>query len=394
MSEYHDPLRQATSLSDVYAQDRRPLGFFLAAGCPHALKANDGEALLPAIRGLTEQVAASMPDANTSASMELAQTCLKTDGNDTPDIESILTFIRSLKEVVGPTGEVRGFSKTVLESLDSAICCRIADIVDVDLPAGNTAFDQLSTWIGSIPRGYPTEIFTTNYDLLIEQALERHRVPYFDGFVGACDAFFDQRAIDDDLLPQRWARLWKLHGSINWELDSSGNVTRRTSLTDSVKSRLIHPSHLKYTESRRMPYLAMIDRMRFFLRQPSAVIIISGYSFRDEHLNEIFLQGVQGNVTAVIFALQHGNITDYPAATALAEASQNFNILCKREAIIGGDRAPWRMRQAGAQPEARFSTFWKSDSDSVEDFVAGEFLLGDFSSLGAFLESFVSRRTV
>ena len=41
--------------------------------------------------------------------------------------------------------------------------------------------------------------------------------------------------------------------------------------------------------------------MRFFLRQPSAVIIISGYSFRDEHLNEIFLQGVQGNVTAVIF---------------------------------------------------------------------------------------------
>jgi hypothetical protein len=391
MSAYHDPLRQATSLSEVYAQDRRPLAFFLAAGCPYALKGNDGAPLLPAIRGLTDQVAASMPDADTSASMELAQACLNADGNAAPDIESILTFVRSLKDVVGLAGEVRGFSKAALESLDSAICCRIADIVNIDLPAENTPFDQLSRWIGSISRGYPAEIFTTNYDLLIEQALERHRVPYFDGFVGVRDAFFDQRAIDDDSLPPRWARLWKLHGSINWELDASGSVTRRTDLTDSAKSRLIHPSHLKYTESRRMPYLAMIDRMRFFLRQPSAVIIISGYSFRDEHVNEIFLQGVQGNATAVIFALQHGDLASYPAAVTLAEASQNFNVLCNREAIIGGDRAPWRLRQSGMQPEARFSTFWESDAGAAEELVSGQFLLGDFSSLGTFLEAFVSR---
>ena len=325
--------------------------------------------------------------------MELAQACLNADGNAVPDIEHILTFVRSLKEVVGPAGEVRGFSKAALESLDLAICCRIADIVNINLPAGNTAFDQLSRWIGSIPRGYPAEIFTTNYDLLIEQALERHRVPYFDGFVGVRDAFFDQRAIDDDSLPPRWARLWKLHGSINWELDAAGSVTRRND-SDSAKSRLIHPSHLKYTESRRMPYLAMIDRMRFFLRQPSAVIIISGYSFRDEHLNEIFLQGVQGNVTAVVFALQHGELGAYPAAVALAEASQNFNVLSTTEAIIGGDRAPWRLRQSGAQPETRFSTFWRSDDGTTEELVSGQFLLGDFSSLGSFLEAFVSRRAL
>ena len=64
------------------------------------------------------------------------------------------------------------------------------------------------------------------------------------------------RAIDDDLLPQRWARLWKLHGSINWELDSSGECKETDQLDRLGKeSRLIHPSHLKYTESRRMRIL-------------------------------------------------------------------------------------------------------------------------------------------
>ena len=72
----------------------------LAAGCPHALKVNDGEAVCsPRCRGGVNRSGRCEYAGcrNTSASMELAQSCLKTDGNDTPDIESILTFIRSLK---------------------------------------------------------------------------------------------------------------------------------------------------------------------------------------------------------------------------------------------------------------------------------------------------------
>jgi hypothetical protein len=30
----------------------------------------------------------------------------------------------------------------------------------------------------------PLEVFTVNYDLLIEEAFEEFLVPYFDGFVG------------------------------------------------------------------------------------------------------------------------------------------------------------------------------------------------------------------
>ena len=36
---------------------------------------------------------------------------------------------------------------------------------------------------------------TTNYDLLFEQALERTRIPFFDGFSGASEAFFDPSSL-------------------------------------------------------------------------------------------------------------------------------------------------------------------------------------------------------
>jgi hypothetical protein len=45
-----------------------------------------------------------------------------------------------------------------------------------------------------------------------------------------------------------------------------------------------------------MPYLAMLDRLRAFLKQPAGVLIIAGFSFGDDHLNEIIVQGLQGEI--------------------------------------------------------------------------------------------------
>ncbi len=70
------------------------------------------------------------------------------------------------------------------------------------------------------------EIFTTNYDLLFEQALERTRVPFFDGFSGASEPFFDPSSVASNDLPARWTRLWKLHGSLGWAANARGEVVR------------------------------------------------------------------------------------------------------------------------------------------------------------------------
>lgn len=51
-------------------------------------------------------------------------------------------------------------------------------------------------------------------------------------------------------------------------------------------SHLIYPSHLKYEESRKMPYLALIDQLNRFIRKKSSLLILSGYSFNDGHLND------------------------------------------------------------------------------------------------------------
>ena len=177
-----------------------------------------------------------------------------------------------------------------LEKLDSDICDKIYELTQKTLSNNETAYHRIAAWVDAGSRTLSVELFTTNYDLLMEQALEDFRVPYFDGFAGVRKPFFDLRAMEEDKLPPRWARLWKLHGSINWFQDSNGAVFRGTS-GEAKARRVIHPSHLKFDESRRMPYLAMIDRLRAFLKQPSSVLVICGYSFRDDHITKLSYRG-------------------------------------------------------------------------------------------------------
>jgi hypothetical protein len=188
-------------------------------------------------------------------------------------------------------------------------------------------------------RDDPVEVFTTNYDLLSEQAPEAG-VPYFDGFAGAHEPFFDVRAIEDDVLPPRWARLWKLHGSINWCLSERRSVVRKPT-PEGIARRLIHPSHLKYDESRRMLYLALHDRLRSALRRPHFVMVTCGYSFRDDHLNEVLREGLERNASAVVFGLLHGDIAKYPAAAGVAERAANLLLLAGDGAVVGSTPGAW-----------------------------------------------------
>lgn len=221
------------------------------------------------------------------------------------NIEDILSFLRSLR-TVATGGEVRGFNEADLILLEKLICGEIVKRLNVNLPNNETPYHRLCKWIRSIDRKVPIEIFTTNYDLLMEEALEDLKVPYFDGFVGAKRSFFDLRAVDDDLIPIHWTRLWKIHGSINWhqyENNGEKRVFRSSSPTD-TESQLIYPSHLKYEESRKMPYLALIDQLNKFIRRKSSFLVLAGYSFNDGHLNDTIVNALQANPTGMVLALQ------------------------------------------------------------------------------------------
>jgi hypothetical protein len=143
-----------------------------------------------------------------------------------------------------------------------------------------------------------------------------------------------------------------------------------------------------------MPYLAMIDRMRSFLKQPTSIMLVCGYSFRDEHLNEALLQGAETNPSAAIFAVQYSKLEDYEPAVRIAKQCQSLNVLASDAAVIGGVEAPWKSARDVISTE-RLSTFWDKGAEQPDsDLVSGKFLLGDFNSLGKYLSLLISARNV
>jgi hypothetical protein len=311
MSNYHDPVRQLKYLRQTLSQNKKPLGFFIAAGCPLAVNMPDEKfPLIPDITGLTKFVSEELKSKNDKKNnYDLLLNELNKTGNKNPNVEDILSFVRGLKQVSIGATNVRGLTEEDLIELEKSICKKIVEKTNVELPNRGTPYHQLAQWIHLIDRGdSPIECFTTNYDLLLEQAFEETGVAYFDGFVGSRQPFFDLRAIEDSLIPQHWTRLWKVHGSINWYLNSTQEIYRSTVVKD-AGSCIIDPSHLKYDQSRKMPYLAMIDRLNSFLRQTSAVLITSGYSFGDVHLNDTIMSALKANPTAMVIALLHGTYT-------------------------------------------------------------------------------------
>ena len=297
----HDPYRRTTDLLQRLAPGKMRIGFFLGAGCPLAIQVSDGDKkkpLIPDISGLTAQVKTSLEsnlDLKDAATAVWARVVGR--GIDKPTIEDILSHIRTLRSLAGNTASIDGFTDTQLDGLDRAICDCVRGIVSTPLPTSDTPYHALASWIQAIARDKPVEIFTTNYDLLFEQALEEQRVPYFDGFVGSDSAFLDLELMAEDDLPARWARLWKVHGSINWWMTKQNKLrrSRDKNQKDEGEQLLIYPSHLKYDQSRQMPFYAMLDRLRAFLRADQCVMIICGYSFADEHLNAYIGQGLSGN---------------------------------------------------------------------------------------------------
>lgn len=388
------------------------MAFLLGAGCPVSIRMKEGVfcteemaadtiPLIPDIAGLTGLINAKLKiDDKHKISFEAI---LKRLDNDVPGnrvtIEDILSHIRSLQDVIRESS-IDGLDKTNLAALDKAICEITTKEVNVPLPFARTAYHQLATWIGGVPRANAVELFTPNYDLLLEQGLEAGQIPYFDGFIGSKQAFFDLTSMEADgknALPDRWARLWKLHGSVNWwrvavaqQQKGAADKSKvefevvRGEKPENAAQQMIYPSHLKYDQSRRMPYLAMLDRLRSFLGRGQAVLVTCGYSFLDQHLNEVILQGLRSNPTAMCFGLLHSKKSDYSIAVEKAKRHQNLSLLARDGAVLGTFEKDWHGEERSGDSLNGLSVRKPATGNC-------EFVLGDFRKLGEFLATQLSR---
>jgi len=198
-------------------------------------------------------------------------------------------------------------------------------------------------------------------------------------------------------------------------------------------SHLIHPSHLKYEESRKMPYLALIDQLNRFIRKKSSLLILSGYSFSDGHLNDTIINALKANPTAMVLGLMFGryevltntdiysklinlkwsadnvdltlrdyqyqykdfskSIERYSDAYKLAKKQHNLNIWTFDKAIIGTSLGEWKAQKDMGDEDidiVKFINSVKKNDDPNE--IKLHVKLGDFSILTDFLKEIIGNK--
>lgn len=319
----HNPDRFMVDLRQILSQGKKRIGLLIGAGAPVSVRVNaqneideGGTPLIPDVAGLTQIVLGELSDEHRS----VIDSILPEMGAD-PNIEAILTRVRRLSRAIG-SAQVHGLDGPGYELLAQSICDKIGAIVAKSLPDNPNAYAELVSWIGGTHRDHPIEIFTPNYDLLLEEAFERSHLPYFDGFTGSHRPFFDPTSIADDSLPARWSRLWKIHGSLGWEVRPDAIV--RTGSREATE--LIYPDHLKYEQIARQPYSALFDRLRNFLTTPDTILICSGFSFFDAHITAVLDEALSSNTHTAILAFQYQALADEDLAVKLALRRPNLSV--------------------------------------------------------------------
>mgnify|MGYP000184109472 CR=1 FL=1 len=164
----------------------------------------------------------------------------------------------------------------------------------------------LTRLVSSHPRK-PVDIFSLNYDTVIEASLEFAKIRYTDGFVGSENAYFDDAVFGQIPGSQAFFRVYKLHGSINWVRDGDETVRRRPgSSLGGTPRAVVYPAEQKYLQTQYGVYEVLMRRFRDRVRDSDQnnKLVVLGYSFRDEHVNAAIEDGIRSlgsNLTVYAF---------------------------------------------------------------------------------------------
>lgn len=148
-------------------------------------------------------------------------------------------------------------------------------------------------------------IVTTNYDLFNEYSLENNRIVYSTGFENNLHRKFDvnlfrSRVVDDtNRYKDVWqptskeANLLKIHGSINWTSDEEGQLIQKDNIDKTDEEIVIYPTMLKHKQTAQAPYSELFREFANILQVPNTTLIVMGYGFPDEHINNIISQNLK-----------------------------------------------------------------------------------------------------
>lgn len=178
-------------------------------------------------------------------------------------------------------------------------------------------------------------IFTSNYDLAFEYTFDRLGVHYIDGFAGFHKRCFKPETFEYDIFYpgsttagkvqriEKVVRYIKLHGSLSWVTSDTrdannlyGIEERPLSLIALQKKQnevIIYPSAVKKSYTLDLPYSELFRQFSLTISQPQSVLFTIGYSFGDEHFNDIIYQALSNPSFTLIVVDYAGTKNSYIA---------------------------------------------------------------------------------
>lgn len=205
---------------------------------------------------------------------------------------------------------MREFAKSILNSE--------LGIASADESKREQAFNTLVTFLMSFASRTGVRdrlnIFTTNYDRLIEAGAELAGLHLLDRFVGNLMPIFRSSRLDLDMhynppgirgeprYLEGVARYTKLHGSVDWvevgkDIRRIGLPFGAASVTPYLRSPglrnstahqlMIYPNAAKDRETADYPYVELFRDLAAAICRPNSTLVTYGYSFGDEHINRV-----------------------------------------------------------------------------------------------------------
>lgn len=208
--------------------------------------------------------------------------------------------------------------ETILEEFATSILRSEESIATAEEAKREQAFNTLVTFLMSFASRSGVRdrlnIFTTNYDRLIEAGAELAGLHLLDRFLGNLMPIFRSSRMDLDMhynppgirgeprYLEGVARFTKLHGSVDWV--QTGNDIRRIGLpfgvdevapyleapglSDASPHKLmIYPNAAKDSETANYPYVELFRDLAAAVCRPNSTLVTYGYSFGDEHINRV-----------------------------------------------------------------------------------------------------------
>lgn len=269
---------------------------------------------IPLMYPLTKHVGASIEQSSPQKQQEI-YTTIKTELPEEAHIEDYLSHLvdliaianRSRKKSANVSGN--DFSLDDLKKLHGAVIGKIGQTVRFGYKSNSSGEPQVGTqdsplveihehlaFFRALQRRFSNlattrqiAFITTNYDTLIEDAIALTKRHVVDGLSNGAVAYWHPT---DDYLnaqPSDGHVLYKLHGSVDWVSDDEYGLVRArygsTYLND-MTELMIYPQATKYVETQRDPFASIFTGFRRLLRRSRNSLIVCGYSFSDQHIND------------------------------------------------------------------------------------------------------------